>query len=131
MYLSLGAEATQMGVIAHGNKANLFRYINNYKKLHYGQSPELLFNDGPKKMAYAAMLPNGSGWYYTRPGYGASNLVVMTQPNNFVYGTDDLSDTKNFKVVDQIKSIEMTLAARIGVGIRIDKGDYLAMNDLA
>jgi hypothetical protein len=130
MFLSLGAEATMDGVIAHGSKSNLFKYIENYKTIHKGIGPELMFTEGTKKMAFAAMLPNATGWYYARPGYGASNLVVMTQPNNFVYGTDDMQDTKNFKVVDQIKSIEMTLATRIGVGIRIDKGDYLAMNDL-
>lgn len=129
MYLTLGAEAIEMGVEAYASRQNLNLYVAALRKRFNFFMPN--FKRNAAGIIYAVELNNGVGWLYARAGFGTSNFIGMTQRGNITWGTDDVNDGANFKMVDTIKTIQFTTAMRIGMQIRIAEQDYLAVNDLA
>jgi hypothetical protein len=128
MYESLGAEATINGVEAYCSRKNLRLYINYMKSISNSEMPMVKRNAAG--IIYGCELENGMGWLYTKQGFGLSNLIFMTQPANIVWGTDDKADAETFKFQGTIKSMQMTLAYRVGLQFFITDEDFLAINDL-
>ena len=128
MALTLGAEAFANGVEAHGARHILNMYIAALRKTFPYFQPT--YKRDAQGRIIAVELNNGIGYLWTRPGYGASNFVFMTQRGNICYGTDDMNDGSSFKMVDTIKSIQFTTQMRIGMEVQIAEQDYIAMNDL-
>jgi hypothetical protein len=128
MFATLTPEAIEFGVEAFASRKNLNLYIAAYKKVNNANMPTVKRNKG--NVITAVELNNGVGWLYAPLGFGVSELVIMSQMGNIIWGTDDINDANDFKIKDQIKTIQFTTAARVGMQIWIAEEDYVAINDL-
>lgn len=127
-FASLGVEANSEGVVTYVPRSVLTMTLDALIDKYNGVHPYQVLRN-KKGLAIGVEMENGMGYIKTYPEKGNSQMVIMTQPGNFVYGTDVIGDYEAFKFQDTIKTIQMTVKFNIGIQARFSAPDYIAISD--